>query len=305
MNKLFSFEIGSGAHYQIIIFGIKIRILKPYLKKMKENYIHYQNPSDVPQASGKLREFQCANLTLLKLFHKACEEKNLKYWIDFGTLLGAVRHGGFIPWDDDIDLGMLRDDYDKLISEFSHHPYLEAHLTGNGRNKCYIKVTHRQFDKIFLDIFPYDYYYKKTNETEKKELHQLIGNWSKKLKKTFFEEKNLKKLQEKFIKITNDIFLEGNSADKNSQPSIFWGIDFPHAWKNRVYDWEEIFPLCKIKFEDYEFYAPKEKEKVLKNIYNDYMKLPKDIYPRHAHILGLSESEEKYLAGVIEQGKNL
>jgi hypothetical protein len=149
---------------------------------------------------------------------------------------------------------------------------------------------------------PRKYYLNSQDEIKKL---QVLGNWSKKLKKTFFEEKNLKKLQEKFIKITNDIFLEGNSADKNSQPSIFWGIDFPHAWKNRVYDWEEIFPLCKIKFEDYEFYAPKENEKVLKNIYNDYMKLPKDIYPRHAHILGLSESEEKSLAGVIEQGKNL
>ena len=74
--------------------------------------------SDGPTGADKelLKKIHAAQLELLKVFDTVCRERGLKYMAVYGTLLGAVRHGGFIPWDDDLDLAMPREDYDKLAS---------------------------------------------------------------------------------------------------------------------------------------------------------------------------------------------
>ena len=91
----------------------------------------------IPKAEGTLRLVQEAEAGFLDLFQKFCEENNLRYWIDFGTLLGAIRHKGFIPWDDDIDIAMPRDDYERLISDFKdgfpNYPDFEMFFSNNKR----------------------------------------------------------------------------------------------------------------------------------------------------------------------------
>lgn len=67
-------------------------------------------------ASYDIRPLQLRVLELLKVFHRVCSARGLRYFITAGTLLGAVRHGGFIPWDDDLDVAMPRPDYDCLIA---------------------------------------------------------------------------------------------------------------------------------------------------------------------------------------------
>lgn len=62
-----------------------------------------------------LRRLQETELEILKAFASFCDEHDLEWFIDSGTVLGALRHGGFIPWDDDIDVGMLREDYDRFL----------------------------------------------------------------------------------------------------------------------------------------------------------------------------------------------
>lgn len=67
---------------------------------------------------NNLREAQLKMNKILQFFKFFCEKNDIIYWIDYGTLLGAVRHGGFIPWDDDIDIGMDRENYKKFYDIF-------------------------------------------------------------------------------------------------------------------------------------------------------------------------------------------
>jgi len=69
--------------------------------------------------SVSVKEAQNTMLKLLLAFDKICQENQLTYWLDHGTLLGAVRHQGFIPWDDDLDVSMPREDYEKLVPGYS------------------------------------------------------------------------------------------------------------------------------------------------------------------------------------------
>ena len=79
--------------------------------------------------NGTLRDIQLLYVELLRFVDNVCKKHEINYWLDGGTLLGAVRHGGFIPWDDDVDLTMLRKDYNKLLEvlplEISKHDYFK------------------------------------------------------------------------------------------------------------------------------------------------------------------------------------
>ena len=65
-----------------------------------------------------LEEIQNGSFQVLLKFKELCEKLNLRYWLCYGTLIGAVRHKGFIPWDDDVDVQMPREDYEKFIDNF-------------------------------------------------------------------------------------------------------------------------------------------------------------------------------------------
>ena len=111
-------------------------------------------------------------MELLEVLDRICRRNGLRYFVDYGTLLGAVRHRGFIPWDDDIDVVMMRPDYERLklviAREGLREPFFfqTAHtdnvtiMIGKLRNKNTSGVqdfsTYRYCQGIFLDIWPLD-----------------------------------------------------------------------------------------------------------------------------------------------------
>ena len=119
----------------------------------------------------QMKRVWACQLDMLNQLLQVCRNYDLKCWADAGTLLGAVRHKGFIPWDDDIDMIMMRDDYDKLVQiaskEFQHPYFFQTiysdrhypHRHAQMRNSettgtANPKVKHNQ--GIFIDIFVYD-----------------------------------------------------------------------------------------------------------------------------------------------------
>lgn len=120
-----------------------------------------------------LRQLQLTELTILQEFDRICRMNSINYVIDAGTLLGAVRHGGFIPWDDDIDVRMLRNDYERFYiackQQLQPKFFLQTYSTDPGyswefsrllmNDTIYIRENHEE-DKaktgICIDIFPND-----------------------------------------------------------------------------------------------------------------------------------------------------
>lgn len=120
----------------------------------------------------KLDELKQKELNILDFVVDFCDKQGINYWLDYGTLIGAVRHKGFIPWDDDIDIGMLRDDFERFQSTFNEYVgnnsrYI-AEWTGNCKNETsnylFIKVldkstiveSYGRSQNVWIDIFPYD-----------------------------------------------------------------------------------------------------------------------------------------------------
>ena len=125
--------------------------------------------------SHKMKELWAIELDLLCEFMRVCEKNNITYYADAGTILGAARHKGFIPWDDDIDVMMMRDQYDTLCSiaekEFKHPYFFQTEYTDPGsarghaqlRNSMTTGLLEHEVGApinynlgIFMDIFPID-----------------------------------------------------------------------------------------------------------------------------------------------------
>ena len=119
-----------------------------------------------------LEPLQISLLDVLKAFDAICNELGIRYFLIAGSLLGALRHQGFIPWDDDIDVGVTREDYNKLVEYFKHTKVQNCRLYCHELDeKCHLifakfvdtSIDREELKKYFdecenlsIDIFPYD-----------------------------------------------------------------------------------------------------------------------------------------------------
>lgn len=283
----------------ITILGFKIKIAKREIAKERQENVFYQYKKDkiditkVPPAQGLLRDIQLANLALLKELAYVCEKNNFKYILDAGTLLGAIRHKGFIPWDDDIDILMFREDYEKIVSAFKNTTrnsdiYAEYHRDKDTNSQYFIKIKHKKCPFLGVDIFPLDSYGKHLSLKEQLIETNKICKILKHLKKEIdpnISNKETKTILTKTMK--ENILL--SSANENGD--FVYGVDFAHKLKNWFLDRDIVLPLRKIQFEDSKYTTVNKPKEFLKNIYGDYMKYPKKMKILHYSYKNLTSEQ--------------
>lgn len=255
----------------------------------------------LPKAEGNARKSQLVMLELLKKIHKVCKANSLQYWLDFGALLGAIRHGGFIPWDDDIDLGMMRKDAEKLCDilrndaeVFVRFYYVNGRENGITRI-CQIKWAESPYGMYSgaIDIFLYDYcnveptaenweYWKQKKEALRDDskaypeirgaLKNLIAGNTQELLCNAYES-HFAEVREKLqIKTTETGYI------------VFGWDNLCYPYHDRhIFPKEKIFPLTRLEYEGEWFNVPREYFEYSMSMYGDIFTLPSDMLS-HIHV---------------------
>ena len=241
---------------------------------------------------------------ILKAFKKYCEEHNLKFFLVGGTLLGAIRHKGFIPWDDDIDIGMLRDDYNKLSRLVKTDPYIDdkkRYKVLIPLEKDYIypqikiiddytiayeKNIKREYATgLWVDVFPYDY--GADTREEAKKLSKKNHFYKKFFQVGIAGELSLKKkilraIAYPFYKLVTKgdytywvkkILNVPTSYPTKLVGDVIWIYDDRDMYPREWFDDENLILM---DFEGDKFYVTKYYDEYLTQFYGDYMKLPKE-----------------------------
>lgn len=248
---------------------------------------------------------KCTAILFSKL-DTICVKNKIRYWMDYGSLLGAVRHEGCIPWDDDIDVGMMRNDIYRLIDVMKNNDEFEV-VVRYGKQDAYIRYIRFMFKNrnvpCFVDIFLHDYVKRNDNDTWQKHcaLRQEM------IKQTAIVEDQLKNDstldRDKVIAEFIDSYVAKEQEllnDDGKGKEIIWGLDNFTYWKKNILSYKEVFPTKTLKFEDGTCEAPLRAEERLAYLYGDIYTLPKDIKRRH---ITVTEDQNIEMTKIIEEYK--
>ncbi|MBQ9440496.1 MAG: LicD family protein [Paludibacteraceae bacterium] len=261
------------------------------------------------QPSANLRRLQLRMLDILMEIDKVCRRNSIRYWLDFGTLLGAVRHGGFIPWDDDLDIAVHDEDYDRFLAccakELPEWLVVQTEITepeshmGGGlikirdRQSLYLHPGERLDGKYskgaFVDCFRYVKYPDISDKTFKF-LSRRISfaynflNYNPRL--------NFKNIVCYFAYplslVWHRFVFKLVSAVKGKGTKWF---STPERYVYGLFtDEKALFPLSEIEFEGHSFPAPANPDQRLRDSFGDYMQIPPPD-KRRTHVLYYAEDK--------------
>ena len=290
LGSLFSVRFDEDTRRTIItILGFKIKLAGAALRKNKFSDFKEAggNITECPKAEGLFRIIQFANLEILKKVDSICRENNLDLWLSFGTLLGAVRHKGYIPWDDDIDVEMTREHYEKLIeiinADENSDFYTELVHTKTDVN-IFLKIKHKYIPGIFIDITPVDFINSKLSKKERLKLSNRIKFYRKlmNLKIRYFLKMNDEQALKRYILKKTSKFFNLTTLMRTETPDVAWGLDYQHKLQDYlVHPYSTYFPLKEIEFEGENFKCVNDEQLLLSEIYGNYMSWPSKIYAHH------------------------
>lgn len=236
-----------------------------------------------------LRKHQMELLDMLKTLADICKKNNIQWWLSSGTLLGAMRHQGFIPWDDDVDIVMFKEDYKKLekvLMEMESDTYvLHSMKTDIEYVRCFSKFRKREGKEFsrdrrrnwyrwagnYIDIFLMEktsYAAAISAGTIYKNLIHLTAyiqtGWLRRLL--------IRPIQFLCLGVLNPIFRLIGLINPKGEYHYILGMGWPWA----TFFKKDILPLTTAKFEDTEFPVPHDADAYLRGVYGDWKKLPSE-----------------------------
>jgi len=228
-----------------------------------------KNCVDIKRIQNKLLEMGIIIKNIL-------EQNNIPYMITFGTLLGAVRHEGFIPWDDDFDFFLFDDTYDEAIELLRKELPKNLFLEDDKSEPLYFHGWAHVKDlnsEVICDEFPQDSFYKhhglsvdlykctKILESDLKKFRteEHIAYLDRKLKHGFISKEN-------YDEIVSELKLKLNETPVLFSNKEIFGMNLP---EEKMYI-EDVFPLKKYKFEDCVFFGPNNADKILTQFLGKY-----------------------------------
>jgi lipopolysaccharide cholinephosphotransferase len=247
-----------------------------------------------------LRKIQ---LDILKEVDAFCKKEGLHYWLCGGTLLGAIRHKGYIPWDDDIDISMPRPDYDKFLSLWNKqnthnklrffdgsasYPYMFAKACDTRTSLVQTQVNTPDFG-VYIDVFPVDGITKGGWQISAyRVLNFFLCSKRRKLSTCSFSRKLVYLFPKMIMKVVPESFIM-RKMDKVMRKHDYEKADYVAVICGNYYKNENLPKSCfdkiiEVEFEGEKFLSPIGYDQYLSQLYGDYMKMPpKEKQVTHHH----------------------
>lgn len=255
-----------------------------------------------------LKELQVILLQMVKDIDAICRKYDITYWGCFGTAIGAMRHNGFIPWDDDVDLGVMLSDYEKLkkVPECEWEARGLFFLTGECKEKyhtcLYAKVykkdtsfetdfrkqyfPNNEYSPIWIDVFVFNRF-KTPKQVEEKIKYALRAQklyWASKLKAPLSLS-----IYRRFLYVISNLFMRAPykfiykrlyaticKLDSCSTGGVVSSLTVLEGGEmcRLICEEKDMFPVQYVKFEDFDMPVIKNTHQILNQLYSDYMQMP-------------------------------